>query len=36
MASSEGEADYPQLIASKGKAYLFWSTVDEGFLLLEL
>ena len=36
LASSLGEADYPQLVTSKAKAYLVWNTVNEGFLLLGL
>ena len=35
-ATTAGAADYPLLLADRGRAWLAWNTADEGFRLLDL
>lgn len=35
-AASAGAADYPLLLAGRGRVWLAWNTADEGFRLVEL
>ena len=36
LAHTAGAADYPQLVAYQGQAYLAWNTASDGFRLIEI